>query len=256
VDLIWNGNFQSLFLSPLIGAVMGFIITYLFTPPSDRSANVNIAYSQANRNFYNEVHHHYHSSKSEDGTAFGFAFILMLVSAWLYLNYGRTVLAILTFIALIIAVASVTFITRRLLAQAGEGWLFRLAWPAMVAILAAILVFQDKTVVNSLAANGMNFSYFVSIAGSTFFTTMLYHIAGIPFLVGALAFSAVSLLHQIALGTLTDAEDIYSFHGRIVRKTRRIGGPTGFILSFLFLGVSWLCLSGEALDLIHQLSGR
>jgi hypothetical protein len=256
VDLIWNGNFQSLFLSPFIGAVMGFILTYLLTPPSDRPASVNIAYSQVIGIFHTEVHHHYHGSKSEDGEAFWVGLILMAVSAWLYLGYGQTVLAVLTFIAAFIVVASVTFITRRLLARAGEGWLFRLAWPAVVAILAAILVFQDKAMVDYLTANGMNFRYFASIVGSTFFTTMLYHIAGMPFLVGALAFSAIALLHQIALGTLVDPEDIYSFRGWIVRKTLRIGGPNGFILSFLFLGVSWLCLSGEALDLFHQLSGQ
>jgi hypothetical protein len=256
VDLIWNGNFQSLFLSPLIGAVMGLILTYLLTPSPDRPTNANIAYSQVVRIFYTEVHHHYHSSRSEDGEAFGLGFILMAISAWLYLDHGQTVLAILTSIAAFIILASATFIIRRLLAQAGEGWLFRLTWPAVVALLAAILAIQDQAVVNYLIANGMNFRYFMSIAGSEFFTTMLYHTIGMLFLAGALAFSIIALLHQIALGSLTDPEDVYSFRGWIVRKTLRIGGPLGFVISFLFLGMSWLCLNGEALDLVHQLSSR
>jgi len=99
----------------------------------------------------------------------------------------------------------------------------RLAWPAVVAILAAILALHDQAVVDYLVANGVNFRYFVSIAGSEFFTTMLYHTAGMLFLVGALAFSIIALLHQIALGGLTDPEDIYSFRGWIIRKTLRIG---------------------------------
>ncbi len=235
---------------------MGLVLTYLFTPPPDHPTNANIAYNKVVRIFYTEVHHHYHGSRSEDGGVFGFGFILMAVSAWLYLDYGQTVLAVLTFIAAFIVVASVTFITRRLLAQAGEGWLFRLAWPAVAAILATMLTFQDQTVVDYLKINGMNFRYLVSIAGNERFWTMSYHTAGMPFLVGALAFSIIALLHQIALGSLTNPEDIYSFRGWIVRKTLRIGGPSGFFLSFLFLGLSWLCLSGKALDLVHQLSGR
>jgi hypothetical protein len=256
VNLIWNGNFQSLFLSPLIGAVMGLILTYLFIPPLDHPTTVNIAYSQVVKIFHTEIHHHYHGFKSEDREAFGFGLIVMAVSAWLYLDYGQTVLAVLTFVAAFILVSSATFITMRLLAPAGEGWLFRLAWPAAVAILAMILAFQDQAVVDYLGAKGMNFRYFVSIAGSEFFTTMLYHIVGMVFLVGALAFSIIGLLHQIALGSLTDPEDIYSFRGWIIRKTLRIGGPSGFAMSFLFLGISWLCLSGKALDLVYQFSGR
>jgi hypothetical protein len=211
---------------------MGLILTYLFTPPPDQPTNANIAYSQVV--FYTEVHH-YHGSRSEDREAFGLALILMPVSAWLYLDYGQTVLAVLIFVAAFIVIASATFITRRL--RAGEGWLFRLAWPAVMAILAAILAFQEQTVVDYLIAKGMNFRYFVSILGSEFFTTLLYHTAGMPFLVGALALSIIALLHHIALGSLTDPENIFSFRGWIVRKTLRIGGPIGFFLSFLFLGL-------------------
>jgi hypothetical protein len=256
VTLIWNGNFQNLFLSPLIGAVMGLILTYLFTPPLDDPTNVNIAYSQVVKIFHTEIHHHYHGSKSEDREAFGFGLILMAVSAWLYLDHGQTVLAVITFVAAFILVSSATFIMMRLLARAGEGWLFRLAWPAVVAVLAAILVLQEQAVVDYLVANGVNFRYFVSMVGSEFFTTMLYHTIGMPFLVGALAFSIIALLHQIALGSLTNPEDIYSFRGWIIRKTLRIGGPSGFAMSFFFLGMSWLCLSGKALDLVHQLTDR
>jgi hypothetical protein len=255
LNLIWNA-FQNLFLSPLIGAVMGLILTYLFTPPLDYPTNVNIAYSQVVKIFHTEIHHHYHGSKSEDREAFGFGLILMAVSTWLYLDHGQTVLAVITFVAAFILVSSATFIIMRLLAQAGEGWLFRLAWPAVVAVLAAILALQEQAVVDYLVANGMNFRYFVSIVGSEFFTTILYHIVGMPFVVGALAFSIIALLHQIALGSLTDPEDIHSFRGWIIRKTLRIGGPSGFAMSFLFLGMSWLCLSGKALDLVHQLGGR
>jgi hypothetical protein len=230
VNLIWNGNFQSLFLSPLIGAVMGFILTYLFTPPPDHPTNINIAYNQVVTIFHTEVHHHYHGSKSEDGGAFWFELsLLMAVSAWLYLTHGQTVLAALTFIAGFIVVASATFITKRRLARAGEGWLFHLAWPALVAILVAILVIQEQAVVDYLIANGMDFRYFVSIAGSEFFITMLCHIAGMPFLVAALAFSIIALLHHIALGSLSAPEDIYSFRAWIVRKTRRVGGPSAFL---------------------------
>ena len=211
VNLIWNGNFQSLFLSPLIGAVMGLILTYLFTPPPDRPTNADIAYDQVVKIFYTEVHHHYHAPKSEDGEAFGFGFILMAISAWLYLDHGQTVLAFLTFAAAFIVVASATFIMRRILARAGEGWLFRLAWPAVVAILAAILALQDQAVVDYLIAKGMNFRYFVSIAGSEFFWTMLYHTAGMPFLVGALAFSIIALLHQIALGIWLSPKTFIAF---------------------------------------------
>lgn len=235
---------------------MGLILTYLFTPSPDQPTNASISYNKVVRIFYTEVHNHYYGSRSEDREAFGFGVILMAVSAWLYLDYGQTVLAVLTFIAAFIFVASFTFITRRLLAQAGEGWLFRLAWPAITAILAAILTFQDQPVADYLTVNGMNFRYFVSIVGSERFSNMLYHTAGMPFLVGALAFSIIALLHQIALGSLADPEDIYSFRGWIVRKTLRIGGPSGFFLSFLFLGLSWLFLSGEALHLVHQLGGR
>jgi hypothetical protein len=235
---------------------MGFILTYLFTPSPDYPTNVNIAYSQVVKVFHTEIHHHYHGPKSEDGEAIGFGLILMAVSAWLYLDCGQTVLAVLTFVAAFTVVSSATFITMRLLARAGEGWLFRLAWPAVVAILAAILALQEQAVVDDLVANGMNFRYFRSMVGSDFFWTVLYHIAGMPFLVGALAFSIIALLHQIALGSLTNPEDIYSFRGWIIRKTLRIGGPRGFAMSFLFLGMSWLCLSGKALDLVHQLTGR
>ena len=63
VNLIWNGNFQSSCLSPLIGGCDGLILTYLFSPPSDRPANVNIAYSQVVRNFHAEIHYHYYGSK-------------------------------------------------------------------------------------------------------------------------------------------------------------------------------------------------
>ena len=160
---------------------MGLILTYLFTPPLDYPTNVNIAYGQVVKIFHTEIHHHYHGSKSEDREAFGFGLILMALSAWLYLDYGQTVLAVLTFVAAFIVVSPATFITMRLLAQAGEGWLFRLAWPAVVAILAAILALQEEIVVDYLVANGMNFRHFLSIAGSDFFTTMLYHIAGSRF---------------------------------------------------------------------------
>jgi len=255
MNLIWE-NFENLFLSPLIGAVMGLILTYLFTPPPDHPTSVNMAYSQVIRIFHTEIHHHYHGSKSEDREAFGFRLFLMAGSAWLYLNHGQTVLAVLTFVAAFIIVSSATFITMRLLAWAGEGWLVRLAWPAVVAILGAILALQDQAVVDYLVANGMNFRYFMSIWGSERFTAMLYHTVGMPFLVGALAFSLIALLHQIALGSLTDPEDVYSFRGRIIRKTLRFGGPSGFAMSFLFVGMSWFCLSGKALDLVHQLSGR
>jgi hypothetical protein len=234
---------------------MGLILTYLFTPSLDSSTNVNIDYSQVVKIFHSEIHHHYPHSKAEDGEAFGFGFILMGVSAWLYLNYGQTVLAVLTVVAAFIFVSSATFITMRLLARAGEGWLFRLAWPAVVAILAAILALQDQAAVDYLIANGVNFRYFMSIFLSERFIQIFFHVTGMPFLVGALAFSIIALLHQIALGGLTDPEDIYSFRGRVVRKTLRIGGPSGFVMSFLFLGMSWLCLSGKALDLVHQLSG-
>jgi hypothetical protein len=258
VDLIWDTNFQSLFLSPLIGAVMGLLLTYLFTPAPDHPTTVNIAYSQVLRIFYTEVHHHYHGSSSEGGEAFGFGFFLMAGSAWLYLEHGLAVIGVLTFIAAFIIVAAVTFfITRRLLEQAGEGWLFRLAWPALVAIVAAILALQDRAVVDYMVANGMNFSYFVSgKANSDLFWSILYHTLGMPFLVGALAFSVIAILHQIALGSLADPEDIYSFRGWIVRKTHRIGGSTGFFMSFLFLGMSWLCLSGKALELVLQLTAH
>ena len=235
---------------------MGLIFTYLFTPAPENPTNVNLAYSQVVNIFHTEINHHYHGSKSEDGEAFWFGLILMAVSAWLYLNYGQTVLAVLNFVAAFILVSSATFISMRLLARAVEGWLFRLAWPAVVAILVAILALQDQAVVDYLVENGMNFRYFMSIVGSESFTAMLCHVAGMPFLVGALSFSIIALLHQIALGSLTDPGAIYSFRGRIIRKTLRIGGPSGFAMSFLFLGMSWLCLSGKALDLVHQLGGR
>jgi hypothetical protein len=74
--------------------------------------------------------------------------------AWLYLDHGRTVCAFLTLVAAFIIVASATFITRRLLPGAGEGWLFRLAWPAVVAVFAGILALQHPPVVDALATSG------------------------------------------------------------------------------------------------------
>jgi hypothetical protein len=256
VDLIWNSNFQSLFLSPLIGAVMGLLLTYLFTPSPNHSTTSNIAYSQVARIFYSEVHHHYHGSKSEDGDAFVIGLFVMGVSAWFYLDHGQTVLRMLTFVAGFIVLASFTFITKRLLTGAGQGWLFHLAWPAVVAIGGAILALQDQGVIDYLVANGINFRYFISIIGSEYITTLFYHVAGMPLLVGAMLNSIIAIVHQIALGSLTDPEDIYSFRGWIVGKTLRVGGRTGFFMSFLFLGVSWLCLSGEALILIHLMIGH
>ena len=240
VNLIWNSNFQSLFLSPLIGALMGLLLTYLLTPPTDTKTTANKSYVQAVHIFYKEVHHYYHGASPENDPSLLLGFLLMGGTTWLYITDGEVLIKVLQSIAAFILFASLTFIMRRLLAQAGEGWLFRFACPTLIAILSLILLFYDENAMSSIVRDGLNFHDFLRMFGHKSFFIVGFSAGGLLFLAGALVFSLIALIHQIAFGSMIDPEGIFSLRGRIVRKTANASRATGFVLSFVFLGMSWL----------------
>jgi hypothetical protein len=250
--LVWDQNFQSLFLSPLIGAVMGTVLAWLTTRPADQQAAVNVSYIRVVNVFNTTVH--YHGAGTEDrGATLLIGAVVAFGSAWLYVEHGPEVLQVVTSLAGFVLCASLTFvIKKRLIIQSGEGWLFHLFWPAVVSVLSYVLILQATEMVNDIASEGMTFHNFRSLfwINTKLFYYILYQALGLVSVVLALCTSGVALLHQIALGGLTDPENIYGFRGELIRRTRRLGGPIAFLVSIAFLVVAWMLISGQALRLI------
>jgi hypothetical protein len=249
--LIWDQNFQSLFLSPLIGAVMGAVLAWFTTRPADQQAAVNVSYIQAVNVCNTAVH--YHGTDGQDrGAALLFGFVVALGSAWLYVEHGPEVIQVVTSLASFTLFASLAIVMKKRL---GKGWLFHLLWPAFVSVGAFVLALQANETVDHIDSIGMTFRDFWSLfrSNNKAFYYILFQALGLVFcVVSALCISGVALLHQIALGDLTDVENVYGFRRSLIQRTRRLGGPSACFFSFLFLGFAWMLINGQVLRLIAR----
>jgi hypothetical protein len=241
-SLIWDTNFQSLVLSPLIGAVMGLALTLLFTPPAGHSVYVNIPYTQFITIFNTTIHNRYYgaNAKEEAGEALG----VFIVSTWLYLKQGQAIIAISTFLSAFIFFASFSFAVKFLIEQPGSGWLLRLSCPMITSAVAYVLCIRSREILDYFIIHGMSL------------VDALYEGVGILFIVLALYSSTKAVLHQIAFAGLADPSDIFGVRGWLIRHTEKAGGPGGCIRSFGAATFAWLIISGMLIQLVSSFTGR
>jgi hypothetical protein len=247
--LIWNPNFQSLFLSPFIGAVMGLALALLFTPPAGQSVYVNIPRRQFLTILNNTAHHyHYGPSDNEKRAEVSGIFI---ISAMLYLIHGQTIITISTFLSAFIFFASLSFTVKFMTEEPSAGWL-HLSCPIVTSAIAYVLCLDAQEIFNNFLITRPN------AFDLTYSPTLLHKGAGpILFIVLALYSSTEVILREIALAGLTDPEDVFvGFRGWLIRHTERASGPRGWMRSLGAVVFAWFLMSGTLLQLFSIFTGR
>ena len=246
--LIWN-HFESLFLSPLIGAVMGLVLALLFTPSAGQSIYVNIPRRQFLTILNNTVHHHHYGPSDNEKRAEVLG--IFIIGGMLYLIHGQTIIAISTFLAAFIFFASLSFAAKFVTQEPDAGW-FRLLCSIVTSAIAYVLCLNAQDVFNDfLITRPARFDLTYSLA--------LVHKGAAPiiFIVLALYGSTEIILREIALSGLTDPEDIFAgFRGWLIRHTERASGARGWMRSLGAVVFAWLLMSGTLMEVISSFTGR
>ncbi len=246
---------QGLLLSPLIGAVMGFVLTAMVQPPSS-SAHHSHTVSETRIIFRHEIEVQ-RGSRDDGSWLLPAAAILVFVLTWSYARYAEVGIAwwatlTLTFISFNLAAAVVAMIKKELLG----AWMAYVALPLVALLISLWLAARAK---QSLIPGAMEAAAQYGIVD--FYLSILNHsqrywllTQGLGVLVGVAAtlLAAGRLTHYVALSNQRGSGWPASIWRQIARFTRRAAGGMGLFFAALLYVLSAVLISGFAYGWLVQ----
>jgi hypothetical protein len=245
-SLIWNSNFQGLFLSPLIGAVMGVVLGYFFSPPAGQRTTIQLSYVNVVNSFNTEIHNHFHGV-ADDNSQGVVQLGIVVAMIFVYANYGLLALQIIGFVAAIIIGFGAVFIVRDL-RDGAQGWFIRFVWPMVAAAFACYLLLAASGTLRALSdqPGGLSFATVSSNLFSRYGAFVAFQALGTALVGSALLGCGAALLYYAALGTMPEPADIFEAKARIAVWARRFSRLNGLLIICLQLGFAWLLISLQA----------
>lgn len=248
---------QGLFLSPLIGAVMGLVLTAMVQPPGP-SMHSPITVSETRIIFRQEIQVR-HGSQDDGSWLLPTAVILVFILTWAYARYAGVGLTLwaavtLTFISFNLAATIVALIKRELLG----AWIAYIALP-LAALLASLWLVERAK--QSLIPGAMEAAAHYGIVD--FYLKVLNNsqrhwllTQGLGVLIGAVAtlLAAGRLTHYVALSNQRGSGWLASFWRQIAWITRRAAGGAGLFFAIFLYATSAIFISGLAYSWLTQSS--
>jgi hypothetical protein len=230
--------FQNLFLSPLIGAIMGLILGWWFSPPAGQQTTIQFAYTNIVNSFNTTI---YNYGVRDEGHKLDEANLVFGgVVLFLYVNYGYLVFQVLAFFATLVVAFDLVF----LLSERGEvGWIVNLIWPVLAIAVAGYLLLLAFEIYQAEQANGpMSLVAVVQNLLNRYGLFVLCQAVGTACVAAALFGSGMAITYYACLGSLADAGDINSARWKIAVWARRFSGISGFLRIFILLTMAYLLI--------------
>ncbi|WLA07535.1 hypothetical protein MO328_14075 [Xanthomonas translucens] len=251
IDLLLNWvndpAVQGLFLSPLIGAIMGLILTFLVQAPPSAAPHPETIH-QTRIVFIKQVRSR--RIQSEDGPlVLGAAIFMAFVITWVYARYAVDAIrcwnfATLSFLSFNVASAIAGVMKREITAN----WLAYLAFP-MVALVASLYLAVKAS--NGLIPNAAELAsrygiidFYFKVLNASQRNWMLTQSLGIIVGLFATLIAAMRLTYYTALSNQRGGGWWASLWRYVAFFTRRLDGFSGVALAIIFYGLSWVLLSG------------
>jgi hypothetical protein len=216
--------FQNLFLSPLIGAIMGLLLGWWLAPPPGQRTTIQFSYTNVVNSFNTTIYNYGQQYEDNQQTA---AFAIGIVILFIYVKFGYLVFQVLTFFAALIVTVDLVFLILGL-QQGKVGWIANFIWPLIPIAITSSLLLSAFEVYQALQANGPitleSFKYF-SVRKDLFIFSQAVGTAGI----GVTLYASSSIIaHYACLGSLTDPGDPNSTRWRMAARTRRFVSVGGY----------------------------
>jgi hypothetical protein len=196
-SLIWNTNFQSLFLSPLIGAIMGIVLVWFFSAPAGERTTIRLSYVRVANIFYTEIHNHFHGA-TDDHSQEAVALGILVAALFVYADYGLLAIQIIGFVAALTIGFGAVFVVLGLRDRAPD-WVIRFVWPVLAAVFACYLLLMATDVMQALSAEpgGLSFAKVIPKILSRYGFFVLFQALGVG-LVGSSLIGIVAAVSYYA----------------------------------------------------------
>lgn len=258
-DWILNSHVQSLFLSPLIGAIMGMVLSWIFSPPARKVQNTALpsaAYYDRRQFYRTEIHHHhYREGTDQKGEAFlVICFILPIILAWAYIHYSLIAILVISSLAWALFFFSLSYI---IIGYSfgwlnGAGWIYRLSRPLIICVIILMLLkeAQGYAAYYHEHSAGVTMSDIIKNFNHQYVAFTAFQALGILSIMIALLLLFVMNVHYTALGGLVRQDQ--TVRVAIVHNTEFASTWLSFLGVALLLGLAWGLITGKVYSLLHS----
>lgn len=252
LEIFSNSVLQSFLFSPLMGVVFGVLFAGLSAKPS---ATATITVVETRRVFIERTRVN-RRSQSDGGEFFGIAILVAFV-VWKYLQFAPEVLAYIQMALISMTAFGLTCFFVSIIKDyfTSYDWLIRVAVPTVILVLCLIVLAVAKQKITpdliELAQNNNITKFFTSLTRYESYL-VISHVFGVCLLVIVALINTLNLLHYLSLMNQRNYSSTSNLWFFLTRITFRFSGKGAYIVTALFLTLSFLLVSGKVALWITQ----